>query len=80
MQGRPLHADDRQPLFHVQHGVGGTDQQPVNTWRIVLLTEEPGERIVEIFDREAMDPWLPEFVELYVRDVLGIGLTRRDGV
>ncbi|MCJ0869283.1 hypothetical protein [Streptomyces sp. AP-93] len=80
VRGRPLHADDRQPLFHVQHGVAGTDGQPLNTWRIVLLTDEPDERVVRVFDRMATDPWLPEFLELYVRDVLGIGLTRRDDV
>lgn len=79
-QGSPLRADDRQPLFHVQHGVAGTDERPLNTWRIVLLTDAPDDRMVKVFDRMAGDPWLPEFVELYVRDVLGIGLTRRDDV
>ncbi|MFF1412209.1 hypothetical protein ACFVX6_20980 [Streptomyces sp. NPDC058289] len=80
VQGAPLRADDRQPLFHVQHGVAGTDEQPLNTWRIVLLTDQPDDRLVEVFDRMAGDPWLPEFVELYVQDVLGIALTRRDDV
>ncbi|WP_407836968.1 hypothetical protein ACE1OC_11590 [Streptomyces sp. DSM 116496] len=80
VQGVPLHADDRQPLFHVQHGVAGTDEQPLNTWRIVLLTDQPDDRLVEVFDRMAGDPWLPEFVERYVQDVLGIALTRRDDV
>lgn len=36
--------------------------------------------MVKVFDRMPADPWLPEFVELYVWDVLGIGLTRRDDV
>ncbi|MFF3215097.1 hypothetical protein ACFYYB_31195 [Streptomyces sp. NPDC002886] len=80
VRGVPLRADGRQPLFHVQHGVAGTDERPLNTWRIVLLTDEPDERLVKVFDRMASDPWLPEFLELYVRDVLGIALTRRDDV
>ncbi|MFD7261211.1 hypothetical protein [Streptomyces sp. NPDC059874] len=77
-QGDPLTADTGQPLFHVQHGVAGTDESPTNTWRIVLLTDEPDERIVQVFDGMAESPWLPGFVENYVRDVLGIGLSRRD--
>lgn len=80
VHGGPLRADGRQPLFHVQHGVAGTDERPVNTWRIVLLTEEPDDRLVKVFERMAGDLWLPEFVELYVTDVLGIALMRRDDV
>ncbi|MEV7526061.1 hypothetical protein [Streptomyces sp. NPDC091371] len=79
-QGDPLAADDGQPLFHVQHGVAGTDERPTNTWRIVLLTDEPDERLVKVFDEMADIPWLPGFVENYVRGVLGIGLTRSESV
>ncbi|MFE4633738.1 hypothetical protein ACFRJ1_10210 [Streptomyces sp. NPDC056773] len=79
-RGGPLRAEGRQPLFHVQHGVAGTDERPLNTWRILLLTDEPDDRLVKVFDRMAGDPWLPEFLELYVQDVLGIGLARRDDV
>lgn len=28
--GRALRADGHQPLFHVEHSVGGTDTQPLN--------------------------------------------------
>ncbi|WP_329378603.1 hypothetical protein OG625_10430 [Streptomyces sp. NBC_01351] len=77
-EGNALTADTSQPLFHVQHGVAGTDDRPTNTWRIVLLTDEPDERVVKVFDGMAESPWLPGFVENYVRDVLGIGLSRRD--
>jgi hypothetical protein len=31
------------------------------------------------FARIDANPWLPEHIEIYVRDVLGIALTRRDG-
>src|SRR5262249_32753657 len=32
--GRALRAGSHQPLFHVEHSVGGTDTQPLNLWRI----------------------------------------------
>ena len=37
--GTPLHASTGQPLFYVEHSVGGSESQPVNRWRIVHLTE-----------------------------------------
>ncbi|WP_163506246.1 hypothetical protein [Fodinicola acaciae] len=75
--GAPLRATTDQPLFHVEHAVGGTEDQPLNLWRTVHLTAEPDQRIVDVFARIDEDPWLPIFVEIYVRDVLRIGLTRR---
>ncbi|WP_132113590.1 hypothetical protein [Actinocrispum wychmicini] len=74
--GEPLRADSRQPVFHVQHSVGGTENQPLNLWRIVHLTDAPDSGIIAVFDRIAAAPWLPEFIEIYVRDVLGISVTR----
>ncbi|SDM39517.1 hypothetical protein [Allokutzneria albata] len=74
--GERLHADTGQPIFHVEHAVGGEEDRPLNLWRIVHLTDAPNERIVEVFDRIAGSPWLPEFVEIYVRDVLGRKLDR----
>jgi hypothetical protein len=38
--GPPLQAGSHQPLFHVEHAVGGTDSHPLNLWRIVHLTTE----------------------------------------
>ncbi|WP_035841459.1 hypothetical protein [Kitasatospora azatica] len=76
--GAPLHADPRQPLFHVQHGVAGGEQQPLNTWRIVLLTEQPDAALVARFTEQGRDPWLPGFVENYIREVLGVELERKD--
>src|SRR5580693_4810723 len=37
--GNPLVASPFQPLFHVQHAVGGSEQAPLNLWSIVLLTD-----------------------------------------
>ncbi|WP_309112823.1 hypothetical protein [Saccharothrix sp.] len=75
--GELLRAGDLQPIFHVQHGAGGTQDQPLNLWRIVHLTDAVDTGLLRVFDRMAENPWLPEFVEIYVRDVLGVGLTRR---
>jgi len=75
--GEVLRAGSGQPIFHVEHSVGGTETQPVNLWRVVHLTDVPDGRLVAVFDRIAANPWLPEYVEIYLRDVLGIALTRR---
>ncbi|MFF5703842.1 hypothetical protein ACFY7H_15250 [Streptomyces sp. NPDC012794] len=75
-EGR-LSAGTGQPLFHVQHGVAGTAARPTNTWRIVVLTDEPDERVVKVFEEMAAEVWLPGFVENYARDVLGVPLTRK---
>ena len=74
--GTPLRAGTAQPLFHVEHSVGGAETQPLNRWRIVHLTRAPDRRLIATFDRIAANPWLPEFVEIYIRDVLGITLSR----
>jgi hypothetical protein len=75
--GEPLRAGTGQPIFHVEHSVGGTENQPLNLWRIVHLTDAPDSRLITTFDRLATIPWLPEFIEIYIRDVLGIALNRR---
>jgi hypothetical protein len=72
--GETLRADAGQPIFHVQHSVGGTETRPLNLWRIVLLTDAPDSRLIAVFDRIAANPRLPEFVEIYIRDILGIPL------
>jgi len=73
--GTMLHADARQPLFHVDHGVAGTETQPLNLWRIVHLTEAPDQAMMDRFARSA-SVYLYEFIEVYIRDVLKLELTR----
>jgi hypothetical protein len=74
--GTVLHAGTGQPLFHVEHSVGGAEQQPTNRWRIVHLTGTVDDRLTAVFEHMAADPWLPEHTEIYIRDNLGIGLGR----
>ena len=76
--GTILRADTAQPLFHVEHSVGGDERRPLNLWRIVHLTDRPDDRLIETFTRIARDVWLPEFVEIYIRKDLNIELTRHD--
>ena len=75
--GNLLHAGDGQPLFHVEHSVGGAESRPVNRWRIVFLTDRPEQKLIERFTL-ATDVWLREFIEVYIRLDLRIELTRRD--
>lgn len=74
--GRHLQASTGQPRFHVEHAVGGSEQAPLNLWRIVHLTEQLDQQLIEQFARMWQSPWLPEFVEIYIRHDLHIGLTR----
>jgi len=75
--GTPLHAGTGQPLFHVEHSVGGSEYQPLNQWRIVHLTEAIDERLTAVFEHMAASPWLAEHTEIYIRHDLGIQLTRK---
>ena len=75
--GNLLRAGTGQPLFQVEHAVGGGELRPVNRWRIVYLTDRPDARLIRRFTL-AQDVWLREFIEIYIRRDLGIELTRRD--
>jgi len=73
-----LRAGEGQPLFHVEHSVSGDESRPLNRWRIVHLTDKPEHKLVERFTIMANDVWLPEFIEIYIRNELKIELTRRN--
>jgi hypothetical protein len=73
--GTMLQAGTAQPLFHVVHVATGTETQPVNEWRMVHLTPEPNQQLLDHFAKSA-SVYLPQFIEVYIRDVLKIDLTR----
>jgi len=75
--GTPIRAGTGQPQFHVEHSVGGSDSQPLNRWRIVHLTEAVDQRLTAVFEHMAASPWLAEHTEIYIRNDLGIQLTRK---
>jgi hypothetical protein len=54
--GTLLHAGARQPLFHVEHAVGGTEARPLNRWRIVHLTQAVDHRLTAVFRAHGRQP------------------------
>ncbi|MEH6413509.1 hypothetical protein [Pseudomonas sp. CGJS7] len=78
--GTVLKAGDSQPIFHVIHAVAGRQEQPLNLWSVVFLTPEQDSRLLAPFVRMAHDGWLPGYVEIYIRDDLKVGISRRPGV
>jgi hypothetical protein len=74
--GDELRASDFQPLFHVAHGVGGSEDEPLNLWSIVLLTAEEDRRYHRPFEEMVAAGWLPGFIEIYIAKDLGVALSR----
>lgn len=75
--GREFNAGKGQPIFHVEHSVAGTEDTPLNVWRIVLLTGAFDERLAEHFADVGRYPYLREFNEVYLRRVLRRDLQRK---
>jgi hypothetical protein len=75
--GQTIRAGGEQPLFHVEHWVEGEEDRPVNRWRIVHLTPSPDHALLERFTEMGRDPYLRDFVEVHLREVLGCTLTRK---
>jgi hypothetical protein len=73
--GETFRAGTGQPLFHVEHSVAGTEQRPVNRWRIVNLTQAPDLALLDHFAWFGARPGLRDFLEVYIRDNLGRRLT-----
>ncbi|MFG0259117.1 MAG: hypothetical protein ACF8LK_02090 [Phycisphaerales bacterium JB041] len=76
--GKTVEATPEQPLFHVEHGVGGAEDAPLNTWRIVHLARDAGGALSACFERISKAPGLPEYVERYIEDVLQRPLARKE--
>ncbi|MDT0593734.1 hypothetical protein [Glaciecola petra] len=74
--GQVLYATQKQPLFHVTHGVSGEEKQPLNTWRIVHLENDPNDLLHERFEIMSGAQGLPEYVEYYIERSLNVQLTR----
>jgi hypothetical protein len=74
--GDDLVASTFQPLFHVRHAVGGTEDEPLNLWSIVLLTSAPDARYLEPFEEMVRTGLLPGFIEIYIQRDLQLSLSR----
>lgn len=74
--GGTLAASPFQPLFHVRHAVGGSEQAPLNLWSIVLLTDAPDPRYCRPFEQMVRAGWLPGFIEIYIERDVKLKLSR----
>jgi hypothetical protein len=74
--GSELHASKFQPLFHVEHGVGGSEEEPLSLWSIVLLTPEKDARYEQPFEQMVRAGLLPGYIEIYIEKDLHMQLTR----
>ena len=72
-----LRAGTGQPLFHVEHSVTGTEDRPLNRWRIVFLTETVDPALAAVFAELAKAEYLRDFIEVYLREHLGLEPRRR---
>ena len=77
IDGDRLRASNFQPLFHVEHAAGGSVDDPLNLWRIVILTPEPDERYTEPLKEMAREGLLPGFLEIYIERKFHCDLKRR---
>lgn len=78
--GTLIRLEPAQPLFDVEHAVGGSETAPLNLWRIVHHTESRDERLIEWFARFFEDPArLPEYIAIYFQRELGTELRPRGG-
>jgi hypothetical protein len=46
-----LYAGHHQPLFHVERAARGSESEPLNAGRIVILTENNDQRFTEPFNK-----------------------------
>lgn len=75
--GNQFKIHSQQPLFHVQHAVGGDENNPINLWRIVHLTEGKSQELLDRF-KELDDPTrLPGFIEIYINNDMQIPLKHK---
>ncbi len=77
-EGTFIQAGGQQPLFHVEHAVAGTEQHPLNLWRIVHETTARDDALIERqLTQMGTAGWLREFVAIFVEKDLGIKLSRQ---
>lgn len=66
-----------QPLFHVQHGVAGSESHPENTWRVVHLTDHKDNALLELFHKMNDPTKLPGFITAYIEHDLNIHISKK---
>lgn len=76
-RGNQLEIHNAQPLFHVQHAVGGDENNPVNLWRIVHLTESKNQDLIDRLKSLDDQTRLPGFIEIYINNDMQIPLKHK---
>lgn len=77
--GRSIEASQNQPLFHVEHGVSGTDEEhPTNTWRIVHLTLQEDPELTKGLVANTRPDVLPLYITNYIEKDLGVSVSKKD--
>ncbi len=76
-RGETIRAGDFQPLFHVVHAAEGSEERPLNIWRIVAMTQREDDRFKKPFEQMVAAGYLPGFVEVYMRRDMGVRIERR---
>ena len=76
-KGQVRKASNAQPLFHVQHSVEGLDNKPLNVWKIVHLTSELDQSLIERFKQFPTNV-LPSFLEIYLNEDLKIPVKNKN--
>jgi len=72
-------AVDYQPLAHVEHSAGGTEQDPCHVWKIVFLTKTRDDRYIRSFKEMATAGRLPRYLEIYIEKDLGVQILNCPG-
>jgi hypothetical protein len=75
-RGEIIRAGDVEPLFHVEHAAAGSEEHPINIWRIVVLTVREDDRFKRPFEEMVAAGYLPGFVEEYMRRDMGVRIER----
>jgi hypothetical protein len=71
---KPMQVTQQQPVFHVQHGVTGQEDNPINTWKIVFInpSEEARHTLKMNFSKFDYSRHLPYYVEVYLQRDMNI--------
>jgi hypothetical protein len=75
--GRKIEAGKGQPIFHGEPSAMGTEDKPLNIWRIAHLTNGKEEWIIGIFKKMGESKYMREFNEVYIHGNLQPQLVRK---
>jgi hypothetical protein len=76
-RGQVIIASDWQPRFHVEHAAEGSEERPLNIWRLVVMTEREDGRFKRPFEEMVRVGYLPGVVEEYMRRDMRVRIDRR---